>query len=161
MSPIRQIPSIILPQVWVNGTETELINDLVTHPGVDMPVDFLMDKSVHITATEVVVAGMPGNLLCWIEVSPVPFATSDLYYVAIGGGGGPIDPATLLPYIPPVAPAAIAALGVNGTVHTLVLPWQIHSPYARLVVQTPVAAALPGAFWAVQAIFDAKTPGGV
>lgn len=161
----RQVPSIILPQVWVLGTETELINDLVTHPSVDMPLESLQEKIVHITATEIVAAGVPGNLWCWIEVSPVSFATTDAYYTAIGGGGGPLDPATGLPYIPPVAPAIEVALGVAGapptfasTIHTITLPWSIHSVFARLVIQTPVAAVPATAFWAIQAVISAKTP---
>lgn len=155
---VIQIPSLVLPQVWVTGAETELINDLVTHPSVDVDVEYLQEKIIHIMATEVVVAGVPGNLWCWVEVSPYPFTTTDVYFTAIGGGGGPIDPATLLPYIAPVAPAIEVALGVNNTVHTIILPWAIHSAYARVVVQTPVAAALPGAFWAVQCLVSAKNP---
>lgn len=151
-----QVPSIVLPQVWVLGTETELINDLITHPSVDIPVEMLGEKQIHITAAEVVFAGVPGNLQCWIELSPVAFTTSDAYYSALGGGGGPIDPATGLPYIAPVAPLVEVATGVNGTIHTILLPWVVHSPWARLVVWTPVAAALATAFWAVQAIFSAK-----
>lgn len=162
---IIQVPSIILPQIWVTGNETELIDDLVTHPSIDIPVEYLQEKTVEITATEIVIAGVPGNLLCWIELSPVPFATSDAYYSAIGGGGGPLDPATGLPYIAPVAPLTEVALGIVGapptfasTVHSITLPWAIHSVFARLVIQTPVAAALPNAFWAVQAVITAKTP---
>lgn len=222
-----QVPSIILPQVWTLGIETEVINDLVTHPSIDIPVEFLQEKIIHVFATEVaglratgvivggpfaageVVVGapsgaagillaqganwveivyivgtfaatdtivgatsgaaingaliitaaalaIPGNLWLWVELSPVASTTSTSYWSAIGGGGGPLDPATGLPYIAPVAPAIEVATGVNGTVHTLILPWAIHSPYARLVVQTPVAAALPAAFWVVQALISAK-----
>ena len=156
MATIIQVPSIILPQVWEVDTEVETVNDLVTHPSVDIPTEYLQEKIVHITAIESITAGVPGNLLCWIEVSPVAFATSDVYYTAIGGGGGPIDPATLLPYIPPVAPTTEAALGVNLTVHSIILPWTIHSPFARLIVQTPVSATPATAFWSIQAIVSAK-----
>lgn len=155
--PSIQIPSIVLPQVWVTGNETEDIDDLVTHPSIDFEVNYLQEKVVEITATEVVVAGVPGNLLCWIELSPVPSTTSTAYWSAIGGGGGPLDPATGLPYIPPVAPLIEVALGVNLTVHTMILPWAIHSRWARLVIQTPVAAALPNAYWVVQAQVSGKT----
>lgn len=145
-----QISSIVLPQIWVTGTETETINDLVTHPSIDIPVQYLQEKNIHIMAIEAVAAGVPGNLFCWIEVSPVPSTISTSYWTAIGGGGGPLDPATGLPYIPPVAPAILVALGVNLTVQSLSLPWVIYSPWARVVIQTPVAAALPNAFWVVQ-----------
>ncbi len=141
-----QVPSIILPQVWALGTETEIINDLVEHPSIDIPVEYLQEKIIHVFATEVVVAGVPGNLWLWVELSPVASATSPAYWAAIGGGGGALAP---------VAPVIEVATGVDGTVHTLTLPWAIHSPYARLVVQTPVAAALPAAFWAVQALISA------
>ena len=156
--PIVQIPSIILPQVWVVGTETETINDLVTHPSVDVDVEALQEKIVHITATEVIVAGVPGNLWCWIELSPVSSITSTAYYSAIGGGGGPLNPATGLPYINPVAPLIEVPLGVTLTIHTLILPWAIHSPWARLVIWTPVAATPLTAFWMIQCIISAKTP---
>lgn len=152
-----QVPSIVLPQVWTLGTETENIDDLVTHPSIDIPVEYLQEKIIHITAIEAVVAGVPGNLLCWIEVSPVASTTSTAYWSAIGGGGGPLDPATGLPYIAPVAPLIEVALGVNETIHTMILPWAIHSPWARVVIQTPVAAALPGAFWVVQCLVSGKT----
>ncbi|MBA7636427.1 hypothetical protein ES703_44045 [subsurface metagenome] len=149
-----QIPSIILPQVWENGTETELIDDLVTHPSVDIFSEYLEEKQVHIIAIEVNIFGVPGNLQCWIELSPVPSSTSTAFFAAIGGGGGALAP---------VAPLIEVATGVPGapptfasTVHTILLPWIIHSPYARLVVQTPVAAALPTAFWSVQALVSAK-----
>lgn len=146
---IVQVPSIILPQVWAVGTETETINDLVTHPSIDIPVEYLQEKIIHIFATEVCpVGGVPGNLWLWVELSPVASTTSTVYWAAIGSGGGALAP---------VAPAIEVATGVDGTVHPLILPWAIHSPYARLVVQTPVAAALPAAFWAVQALISAKS----
>lgn len=151
-----QVPSIILPQVWVTGVEVETVNDLVTHPSIDVPVEYLGEKIVHLTIIEVQTVGIAGNLWCWIETSPVPFATSDLYYTAIGGGGGPINPATLLPYFAPFAPVIIVATGVNMTFHTLSLPWVIHSTYARLVVWTPVALTPLTDFWNVQAMFSAK-----
>lgn len=157
--PILQVQSIILPQVWVLGTETEDIDDLVTHPSIDVvEVEHLQEKQVHILATEVVTAGVPGNLLCWIELSPVPSTTSTAFWAAIGGGGGPLDPATGLPYIPPTVPLVEVATGVDGTLHTILLPWEIHSPCARLVVQTPVSANIATATWTVQARFSAKGP---
>ena len=157
-TPIVQIATPILPLVVVLGTETEWTNDLVTHPSLDVDTEYLEEKTVHIMLTEVILAGALGALWCWIEISPVPFATTDLYYTAIGGGGGPIDPATLLPYIPPVAPLVVVPVGVNGTQQSISLPWAIHSPEARLVVQMPVSANPATAFWAVQAMVSAKTP---
>ena len=157
-TPIIQIASPILPLVVVLGTETEWTNDLVTHPSLDVDTEYLEYKTVHIMATEVIVAGALGALWCWIEISPVPAATSELYYTAIGGGGGPLDPATGLPYIPPVAPMITVPVGVTGTAHSMSIPWLIHSPEARLVVQMPVSANPATAFWAVQAMVSAKTP---
>jgi hypothetical protein len=165
MPTILQAPSIILPQQAPTGTETELIMDLVTHPSIDIPTEFLQEKTIHVLATEVVAAGVPGNLWLWVEVSPVPSTTSMSFWSAIGGGGGVLDPATGLPYINPVAPVVEVALGVAGvpplyasTVHNIIIPWAIHSPYARLVAWTPVAATPLTAFWAIQAIVTAKTP---
>ncbi|MDO9579924.1 MAG: hypothetical protein Q7J06_05080 [Bacteroidales bacterium] len=164
MMPIIQVPSIVLPQVWTLGTEIEIINDLVTHPSIDIPTEYLQEKVIHIFATEVVASGVPGNLWLWVELSPVASATSTSYWAGIGGGGGVLDPATGLPYINPAAPTIEVALGVAGapptfasTIHTLILPWAIHSAYARLVAWTPVAAAPATAFWTIQAIVSAKT----
>lgn len=148
MPPTIQVPSIILPQLWAVGTETEVINDLVEHTSIDIPIEQLQEKLIHIFATEVVVAGVPGNLWLWVELSPVSSLTSTVYWAAIGGGGGALVP---------VVPTIEVGTGVDGTVHTLTLPWAIHSPYARLVVQTPVAAALPAAFWVVQCLISAKS----
>ncbi len=141
-----QVPSIVLPQVWAVGTETEIIADLVIHPSIDIPIEYLQEKIIHIMAIEVVDGGVPGNLWVWVELSPVPSTISAAYWAAIGGGGGALVP---------VAPLIEVATGVDGTVHTLILPWAIHSPYARLVVQTPVAAGLPTALWVCQALISA------
>jgi len=167
MPVILQAQSIILPTVWTIGTETETIDDLVEHTSVEFPTEFLHEKQVHITATEVALAAVvPGSLWCWIELSPYPSAntegtwsywpnplgTSTAYWAAIGGGGGAI-----LPTVPHIEVSGLA--GLAGTlVHSIILPWEIHSPWARLVVQTPVAAALPNAFWVCQCMISAKTP---
>lgn len=147
--PAVQEYSIILPTVWELGTETELVADLLEHTSREVPVDSLQEKVVTIVATEVVVVGVPGALQCWIEVSPVPSTTSAAYWAAIGGGGGAM---------PPLAPVVEAAVGVNGRVHTIVIPWTQHSAFARLVIQTPVAATPATAFWAVQALLSGKGP---
>lgn len=167
--PIQiQVPSIILPQVWVLGTEVETINDLIEHTSIEFPVEYLQEKQVHIYAQEVALAPatVPGNLQCWIEISPYPSAntsaaepsywpsplpTSTAYWAAIGGGGGAIAPAA--PYI-----EVSGLAGAPGTlVHTILLSWTVHSPWARLVVQTPIAAALPNAYWIIQAMVSAKS----
>jgi len=151
--PMIQIPSIVLPQA---GAGTEDIDDLVTHLSIDIAVsdvgapvvEWLQEKMVQIIATEVVAAGMPGNLWCWIELSPVASVVSAAYWAAIGGGGGALAP---------VAPTVVVATGVNGTVHTLLLPWTIHSPYARVVAQMPVAATPATDYWQIQCLFSGKS----
>ena len=140
-----QIPSIILPQAWRLGTEVANINDLLEHTSIDILTRDLEYKTIHIQATESIIGvAVPGNLWCWVEVSPVASIVSNLFWHAIGGGGGAL---------PPTAPVIEAALGAHLTVHNIVLAWNIHLPYARLVIQTPVAAGLPNAIWAVQASF--------
>ena len=142
-----QVPSIILPTVWSLGTETETVANLLEHTSLEFSVDHLQEKMVFILATEIVVFGVPGNLNCWVELSPVLSTTSALYWAAIGGGGGAR---------PPAAPTIEVAIGVNVTVHTILIPWSVHSPFARLVIQTPVAAAPATAFWVIQAIITGK-----
>ena len=153
IAPI-QVPSIILPTVWVAGTELETVNNLVEHTSLEVLVESLQEKVFSIIATEVITAGMPGNLWAWIELSPYPsvaavagLPASTAYWAAIGGGGGAIAP---------VAPLIVVATGVTLTVHSFMLPWAIHSAYARLVVQTPVSATPATAFWVVQAQISGK-----
>jgi hypothetical protein len=153
--PTIQVPTIILPHEAPLFTETEIVADLLEHTSIEFPVEFIQEKEIHIVATEVVAAGMPGQLLCWVELSPwpsvnsaywpAPYPATAAYWAAIGGGGGAL---------PPVAPLVEAPTGVNGAVHGILIPWAIHSDWARLVVQTPVAAAPATAFWVVQAIFS-------
>ncbi len=159
-------PAIILPDVstqpYILGTETETIDDLVEHTSTEFPVEYLKDKEIHITATEVALAAVAaGNLWCWIELSPYPSAnspywptplpTATAYWAAIGGGGGAI-----LPTVPHVEVSGLAA-AAGTLVHGIMLPWDTHSVWARLVLQTPVAANLPLAYWVIQAQFTAKT----
>ncbi|TET14044.1 MAG: hypothetical protein E3J81_07425 [Dehalococcoidia bacterium] len=152
-----QVPSIILPTIGVLGTEVETVNDLVEHTSIEFPVEYLQEKMVHIIATEVVVVpGVPGNLNCWIELSPLPSVNSLMWpaplpvnpaaWAAIGGGGGALAP---------VAPVVEVGTGVNAVVHTILIPWEIHSAWARLVVQTPVSATPLTAYWILQAAFTA------
>ena len=151
---VIQTSWVILPTVVVLGTETEIVADLVEHTSIEFPVEYLQEKEIHILATEVVLFGVPGNLQCWVELSPFPSVNNLMwpaplpalgtYWAAIGGGGGAMAP---------VAPLVEVATGVTTTVHSILIPWAIHSPWARLVVQTPVAAAPATAFWILQAIF--------
>jgi len=151
---VIQTSWVILPTVVVLGTETETVADLVEHTSIEFPVEYLQEKEIHILATEVVLFGVPGNLQCWVELSPFPSVNNLMwpaplpalgtYWAAIGGGGGAMAP---------VAPLVEVATGVTTTVHSILIPWAIHSPWARLVVQTPVAAAPATAFWILQAIF--------
>lgn len=154
---VIQAHSLILPTYHPLGTEHEDIDDLVTHISSEFHIADIQEKNVQIVALENVVAGVPGNLWCWVELSPVPSTISFAYWAAIGGGGG-INPATGLPYIVPTAPLIEVGTGVDGTPHTMMLPWAIYSEYARVVIQTPVAAALPNAYWQVQVIISGKTP---
>ena len=150
---VIQAPAIILPTLALLGTETETVADLLEHTSIEFPVEYLQEKEIHITAAEVVVVGVPGNLQCWVELSPIPSVNNLMwpaplpaaatYWAAIGGGGGAIVP---------TAPLVEVATGVAATVHSIVIPWDIHSAWARLVIQTPVAAAPATAFWIVQAI---------
>lgn len=148
MPLIVQQPSIILPTVWILGTEVETIDvaDITEHTSLELFTKYLGEKMVYITATEVVGAGAPGPLWAWIELSPVLSTISAAYWSAIGGGGGAMTS---------LAPLIEVGVGVNGRVHGFMLAWSIHSEYARLVVQTPVASATAG--WVIQAIFAAKT----
>ncbi len=155
---VLQAPSIILPRVAPGGFETETINDLVTHISIEFPVEIFQEKQIHVVATEVAApATVPGNLWCWIELSPWPSVNNAMwaaplpanvaYWAAIGGGGGALAP---------VAPLIEVATGVDGTVHSMLIPWVQHSVWARLVVQTPVSATPLTSFWLVQAIVSGK-----
>ena len=155
MSIVIQAPSIILPTLAPTGVEIETVDDLVEHTSIEFPVEYLQEKEIHIIATEVIIGGVPGNLQCWVELSPIPSVNNLMwpfplpagaaYWAAIGGGGGAMVP---------TAPLIEVATGATGTVHSILIPWAIHSPWARLVVQTPVAATPATAFWIVQAIFS-------
>lgn len=170
-----QTPSLILPTTYSAGTgtlaSTETVADLVVHTSVEVDVNSLQEKTVHIFATEVALAAVvPGNLWCWIETSPYPTANNNLwawplptstgFWVALGGGGGGVSYATL-GVLPPIGRhIEVSGLaGAAGTlVHAISLSWTSNQPWARVVVQTPVAAALPNAWWVCQVIVSAKTP---
>ena len=136
-----QVPSIILPQAWTIGIETENLNNLVVHYSIEFPVRYLQEKTIQVYAVEIIVFGAAGNLQLWVEVSPYPSTLSALYWAQLGGI------TTLVP------------TNVNLTAHRAVLPWTAHSEYARLAAQMPVAAAPATAFWTIQAIFEAKAGG--
>ena len=143
-----QIPALILPVNPPLPTSVELINDLLEHTSQEVSADTLQDKVAFIFAQEVVLApGVPGNLLIWIEESPYPSTLTAAYWGSPGGGGGAF---------PPVVLDTIVGTGVNGAIHAFPIHWGGHTPYCRIVVQTPVAAALPVAFWAVQVLFAGK-----
>lgn len=145
--PVIQAHSLILPTFHPLGTEHEDIADLLTHVSSEFYCADIHEKKGQIVAIENVAAGVPGNLWWWVELSPVPSTISAAYWAAIGGGGGALAP---------VAPNILVGTGVDATTHTDLLAWTIHSEYARIIVQTPVAAALPNAFWQVQLIFSGK-----
>ncbi len=153
MPVIIQIPTIILPNVpIITGAEVETVNDLLEHTSLELysneSFGHIQEKTIHVVATEIVIFGVTGPLWAWVEVSPYPSSVSAAYWAAIGGGGGTLAP---------LAPTIIAPTGVNLTTHTFILPWNIHTPYARLVIQTPVAAAPATAFWTVQAMVSGKS----
>lgn len=155
---IIQRPSLVLPAITTRPPnplqDVEVVADLLLHTSIEFRTEYLQDNEMHIWATEVVVAGVPGPLWAWIELSPYPSTITGAFWGAIGGGGGPSYP--IVPAMAPVAPIIEPAVGINGVVHNIFIPWAIHSPYARLIVQTPVAAALPNAFWVIQAYYSAK-----
>ena len=152
---ITQVPSIILPTVWSVGTEVENIDDLLAHTSLEFDTSYLQEKIIHVMAIEVLpFGGVPGPLWLWVEVSPVLSTLSALYWSAIGGGGG--VQVGGVPVIPPLVPTIEVAAGAHLRTHTIVLPWVIHSPYCRLVAWTPVAAGLPLAQWAIQALVSGK-----
>lgn len=148
-SPIHVPPTIILPNLAPLGTEVETLNDLLEHTSNEFDVSLIQEKNIEVVATEVITAGVIGNLNLWVELSPYPSTITTAYWAAIGGGGGAIAP---------VAPVIIVPTGVTGTVHTLFLPWTVASSYARLVTQMPAGAAPATAYWTIQAIFEGKTP---
>jgi len=139
-----QVPSIILPQVWLTGLEVETMNDLVAHPSIAFSAPaHLKEKNVFVQTAEFVALGVPGALWLWIEVSPIDPAISAAYWTAIGGGGGPVAP---------LAPVILAPTGVLGAQQTVQIPWRLHTPWMRFMAQMPVAAAPLTAHWLVQAV---------
>lgn len=155
-----QIPSIILPVLHPLRTETEDINDILEHISIEFPTSFMQEKQVQVVATEVLLAaGMPGNLWCWIELSPYPTAYSSYwerplpisaaYWAAINGGGGALAP---------MVPLIEVATGVNLRTHPFMLPWTINAAWARVVVQTPVSATPAATYWSVQVMVSGQVP---
>jgi len=142
-----QIPSLILPTVWLTGAETETIGDLLEHTSLEVDTTRLQEKIVYILATEIVAAGVPGNLWYWVEQSPYLSTSTSAYWTAIGGGGGALTP---------VDPAIEVATGTLYTVHTMSLAWTIHSPYIRVVVRTPIAATPTTDYWMLQVLVAGK-----
>lgn len=168
-----QTSSLILPTSYAAGTgtlaSTETVADLVVHTSVEFDVKTLQEKTVHILATEVAVAAVAaGNLWCWVEVSPYPSANNNLwawplpastaFWSALAGGGGGFSWATL-GLLPPIAPH-IEVTGLGGAagalVHAITLSWAVQQPWARVVIQTPISANLPNAYWVCQVLVSAK-----
>ena len=171
---VQQV-SLVLPTSYAAGSGTlasnELIGDVLVHTSIDIAVSTLQEKTVQIMATEVAtaMAAVPGPLWCWVELSPYPSANNNtwpaplpssiLLWAAIGGGGG-ASWATLGLLPPLVYHTEVSGLGgfPGLLIHpTIILPWTIHSAWARVVVQTPVAVALPAAYWSIQVLFSGKT----
>lgn len=160
MPLIIQVPSLVLPTTYAAGTATlaatETVADALEHTSVEFLVRDLQEKNVHIMAMEVVGAGIPGPLNCWVELSPYPTANNNIwpaplpasgnFWAAIGGGGGALAP---------VAPYIELGTGVNLTPHGIMIPWNAHSVWARVVVQTPVVVAT--AWWVVQVLVSGKS----
>jgi hypothetical protein len=149
MSTYLQVPALIMPTSYVTGNEVDVINNLIEHTSLEVVVKNVWNKTIHITAEEIVAGGVPGNLWIWIELSPVASTTSASHWSAVGGGGGQ-NPAT--------APTILIATGVDHRITTAILPWNIHSVYARVVVQTPVSALPATNYWNVQAYICGQKP---
>lgn len=155
MAVILQVPSIILPRVSVTGGEQEAVNDLLAHTSIEFDVSYLRDKTIQIWATEILpFGGMPGPLWAWVELSPVSSTFNTAYWAALGGGGG--IQVGGVPVIVPLVPVLEPAAGVHLRVHGIILPWGLHSGFARLVVWVPIAAAPAAAFWSIQSVVSAK-----
>lgn len=162
-----QAPTLVLPTTYSLGTgtlnSTEPVADILTHVSSELYIADLHEKNVHILATEVVAAGVPGSLWCWVELSPWPSAnhriwasplpTSTLHWAAIGGGGGPSYPA--VPAMFPVAPLVIAGTGINTVIHNEMIPFNEYAYWMRVIVQTPVLVAT--AAWAVQVLVSGSS----
>lgn len=155
-------PTLILPTTYaVSGdladlADTETIADALEHTSAEMKLDQEDMKTIHVLATEIVpVAGAAGQLLCWVEGSPYPTANSNdwlaplpvsaLYWAAIGGGGGAFAP---------TAPVIEPGIGVNLSAHTIIFDFQMHHPFSRVVLQTPVPHAT--SYWLVQVLISGK-----
>jgi len=140
-----QVPSIILPTVWVTGLETQQIAGALPFYSIEFSTRNLQEKTIQIFAEEVDVVGSPGPLWAWVELSPYLTTMTGLYWAAVGGGGG-----TQAPTIPTI----INGTGTSLTVQTTMLSWTMHSEYARLVIATPAPSAT--AVWLVQAMMSGK-----
>jgi hypothetical protein len=159
---IIQVPSLVLPAGYgaspptATLASTETVADIVEHTSVEFIVRDIQEKSIQIMAMEIVFAGIPGPLNCWVELSPYPSANNNMwppplpasaaFWAAIGGGGGALAP---------VAPYIEIGTGVNLTPHGFTLNWAVNSAWARVVIQTPVAVGT--AWWMVQAIYSGKS----
>lgn len=138
--PTIQVPAIILPTVAPLGTEVEAIADILQHVSLEPIADDngslmhnIYEKTAFVYAQEIVAAGVPGDLQIWVEESPYPSTIIGTFWAQLA------------------VPAVIVGTGVNLTIHTIPIHWNVYSPYIRLVAQTPVLVAT--AVWAVQIIY--------
>lgn len=160
---IDQRPTLILPTSYANNTggtlaSTETIANNLEHTSAEFFIEHLSNITIHVMAMEIIpVGGNPGQLHCWIELSiwptvntttllwPSPLPASATYWAAIGGGGGAV---------PPIAPDIITATGVSTTVQNLLMPFDTHSMWCRVVLQTPVPHAT--SYWVTQVLVSGK-----
>ena len=57
-----QVPSIILPTVWVTGLETQQVAGLTKFYSIEFSTRNLQEKCIQIFAEEVDAVGAPGDL---------------------------------------------------------------------------------------------------
>lgn len=161
-----QTPALILPTNYAAGTgtlaSTETVADLVEHTSVEFNVADIAEKTIHITATEIALAAVAaGNLWCWVELSPYPsvnnpewlwpLPASTAYWAAIGGGGGALPPTA------PIIEVSGLAGAPGALIHGITFSWNTAQPWVRVVIQTPVAANLPLAYWVCQVIVSGNS----
>jgi len=122
MAAVKQIPTVVLPQIAPLGTEAEVVADALVHTSLSFPVDSLQEKTVYILATNAGAAALNVQ----VELAPADIAAA---YAPVG---------------------AVTILAVTGNV---LIPWTIHSSFARVTVQCPAWAA---GFWALQVVTEGK-----
>lgn len=179
MTPSSQVlPSIGTTYVWPLSAQVFRItvlgqwlliynNNFARYVSPPFPVDALDEKEVTVLLGEVcagAVTQFPGTLHVWVETCYFADTTAVVngiqtagpptwsYFTAIGGGGGPPFRVPLVPVV--VVPELIAD-GQN--LHTIVIPWNMHSKWARLCVQLVAAGAGNGGYWTVLGLFSGRS----